>query len=134
MLRARSRLSIAVPAPRSRREPVVPMINVVFLLLVFFLLTVQFSDPEAGGTQALVSPDRPEQRAVARLFLSPGGAVTFGAVTGPEAIAAAVAAGPVELQVDGSTAAQRLAQVLQALAVAGAGRVDVTTPAEVKSP
>ncbi|SDO20869.1 biopolymer transport protein ExbD [Lutimaribacter pacificus] len=34
------------PAKRPARETVVPMINVVFLLLIFFLMTAQITPPE----------------------------------------------------------------------------------------
>ncbi len=115
------------PGPlKPRPEPIVPMINIVFLMLMFFLLAAHFSDPSSGGTRALTTDVAP-QPAQRLLILARSGALTFGALSGPEAISAAIAAGPVRLQSEGGTQAQHLARALNALALAGAARVDVVT-------
>ena len=43
-------MQIDMPKRRPRGESIIPMINVVFLLLIFFLLTAQIApaDPAAG--------------------------------------------------------------------------------------
>ncbi len=117
------------PGPaKPGREPVVPMINVVFLLLIFFLLAAQFADP--GGTgRSKLAVDRPaEMQRV--LVLAPSGMVTFGTLRGEEAIRAAASAGMVRLQTDRQTQAALLARLLSRLAEAGAGRVDLVTTGE----
>lgn len=112
--------------PKGRAEPVVPMINVVFLLLIFFLMTAQFADPGSAGRSKLSVEDAPGPvRSV--LILAPSGLVSFGTLRGPEAIQAAAASGPVRLQTDRATDAPRLARLLSELAQAGAGRVDLLT-------
>lgn len=116
--------------PKARAEPIVPMINVVFLLLIFFLMTAQFADPGGGARSALSVDDTPgPMRAV--LILAPSGLVSYGTLRGPPAIEAAAKAGPVRLQTDARTKATRLAAVLTALAQAGAGRVDLVTTGSV---
>ncbi len=39
-------MNLTPPAHRRPRESIVPMINVVFLLLIFFLMTAQIAPPE----------------------------------------------------------------------------------------
>ncbi|MGP6086574.1 ExbD/TolR family protein [Antarctobacter jejuensis] len=120
------------PGPlKPRAEPIVPMINVVFLMLMFFMLAAHFSDPAAGTTRALATGDAP-QTPPRVLILARSGTLTFGALTGPEAISAAIAAGPVRLQAEGGTEAQHLARALNALALAGGARVDVVMAGAAK--
>lgn len=128
---ARSRLRIPTRdwpgTVRPRAEPIVPMINVVFLLLVFFLLAARFADTAEGpGSTVTRSDTAPLPRV---LVLAASGALSYGTLTGEAALAAAVADGPVRLQVAGSVEAVRLAQALGQLATAGASRVDVITTA-----
>lgn len=128
---ARNRLRIPLrpwPGPaRPRAEPVVPMINVVFLMLVFFLLAADFGDrgdrPGSTLTRSDTSPGPPPRV----LVLAASGALSYGTLTGQAALDAAVAAGPVRLQVAVSVEASRLAQALGRLAAAGAAKVDVVT-------
>ncbi|MBL4543543.1 MAG: biopolymer transporter ExbD, partial [Rhodobacteraceae bacterium] len=42
-------MRLAAPRPTRPREPVVPMINVVFLLLIFFLMAAVIAPPEPFG-------------------------------------------------------------------------------------
>ncbi|MBV7397067.1 biopolymer transporter ExbD [Mameliella sediminis] len=112
--------------PKPRAEPVVPMINIVFLLLIFFLLTAHFADPGSAGRSQL-AVDEPPDTARPLLILAPSGLVTFGTLRGPEAISAAATAGPVRLLTDQATEARHLARALTLLAQAGAGRVDLVT-------
>jgi biopolymer transport protein ExbD len=104
------------------------MINVVFLLLIFFLLTAQFSDSATGTSGARDAPDLDPEAAPHNLILSPEGVLSYRDLQGAEAMAAAVAEGPVRLAVDGGTQAHRLASALRALGKAGARRVDLVTP------
>lgn len=115
---------------RPSREPVVPMINVVFLLLIFFLLAAHFADPGSAGRSQL-AVDRPaEMQRV--LILAPSGMVTFGTLRGEEAIRSAASGGLVRLQTGQETQAALLARLLSRLAEAGAGRVDLVTIGEAK--
>jgi biopolymer transport protein ExbD len=107
---------------RVLREAIVPMVNLVFLLLIFFLLTATASPappfdlrlPEggavldAGGTTAL--------------FVGPDGALAYGGSRG-NAIFATIRArqmrGPLEIRADGEVPAAEIATLLARLAQAG---------------
>ncbi|MCC1480226.1 ExbD/TolR family protein [Roseibaca sp. Y0-43] len=104
--------------PRTPRESVVPMINVVFLLLIFFLMSAQIAPPDPADVTppSVVFSDGPvpaEGRVLwlaadGRLLEEGGGAPDM-AVLGPQ----------VSLRADGAAPAADLARVLRALAVAG---------------
>lgn len=134
---ARNRLSIPHrpwPGPtRPRAEPVVPMINVVFLMLIFFLLAADFGDPGARPGSTLTRSETAAAPTPRVLVLAVSGALSYGAFKEEAAVSAAVANGPVRLQVAVTVEAGLLAQALGRLARAGAARVDVVTsggPAE----
>lgn len=119
------------PAPRrARGESIVPMINVVFLLLVFFLMTSQLvpsepfpiAPPEAEAETADPGEVAPE------LFLSAGGEIGFAGARGAAAIAALAAATgpdgpPPRLRADAGAEAAEVARLLKRLAAAGVSDV-----------
>ena len=116
------------PDRRRRGESIVPMINVVFLLLVFFMMTAQLAPPDpfeidrpvAEGGAASGGPG-------AVLHVDSSGMLDFGGLRGAEAIAAIAArtrdAGPLTLRADARVPAARLAAILSQLAGAGVPRV-----------
>lgn len=109
------------------REPIVPMINVVFLLLVFLMLTARIGPPDpfdialpaAGGTETELR-DQP-------LYLSATGALAFGGLRDGEAIKAAAETGKVQIHADARAGAVVLARLLAELTAAGATQVDLIT-------
>lgn len=116
------------PARRSRPENIVPMINVVFLLLVFFLMTAELRPapplevrlPEAAGV--------PVSAAGAVLVAAADGTLAFGDLRGVAALAAAAAApGPLALRADRDLPGADLARLLSALAARGQGAVSLVT-------
>ncbi len=116
--------------PRRPAEAAVPMINVVFLLLIFFLISAQLTPPDPVP----ITPPRSEAAPVAlgpsQLFLSADG-VLYGA-SGPlseTALGLADLAGPVSLKADGQVAGARLAQVLALLADAGQSDIRILVAA-----
>ncbi|MEC3859975.1 biopolymer transporter ExbD [Mesobacterium sp. TK19101] len=116
--------------PRPRRdlgEQIVPMINVVFLLLIFFLMTAQIAPPDPFDIR-LPEAEAEGEADPDALFLSADGQTAFGALRGSDAIAAA-AASPVTLRADARADAAALAQVLAQLAQAGATEVALVTEA-----
>lgn len=128
-------IDFAPPRRRTRGESIVPMINVVFLLLVFFLMTSQLAPPEpidvtppeAGGETVEPGP--------ATLFMGPDGTVAFRDLTGPDALAAFAAAGagaaqaPV-LRADRAAEARKVARVLNELARQGLAGVSLVVAPE----
>lgn len=118
------------PAPRSRRstrEPVVPMINVVFLLLIFFLMSAQLTTP-APFEIALPEAAADEAEGRHDLYLSSGGEIAWRDLRGAAALEAAAALPePVLLHADAGLDAARLARLLARLAALGARDVTLMT-------
>jgi len=121
-------MRFAPPPSRRRAESIVPMINVVFLLLIFFVMTAELRPappldlqlPEAGAERAAVPPGA--------LFAAADGTLAFGAARGAAALAAAVAAdGSVVLRADRDLPGAELARLLARLAALGAAEVRLVT-------
>jgi biopolymer transport protein ExbD len=120
--------------PLRQSEPVVPMINVVFLLLIFFLMTAEIAPPEPFDLTLPQSTGGDSPASGAALFLSARGEIAFGKLRGPEAIAAAANAAttdpdspPRPLRVDANAPATALAALLADLARAGVTDVVLLT-------
>ena len=125
----KSGLGLQPRAQRSSREPVVPMINVVFLLLIFFLMTAQIVPPapfdltlpEAGGD---------EDQGAAELYISADGEVAFETLRGDAALALAATRAneaPLRVHADATLSAAALATILRQLAEQGATQVELVT-------
>ena len=121
------RRRLSAPQRRTAREAVVPMINVVFLLLIFFLMTAQITPAPPFD---LTLP-RAEAEAGARpappLYVAADGRIAFRDLTGPAAVRAAAAAGAVRIEADTALPAPDLARLLAALAAAGAEEITLAT-------
>ncbi len=132
-------MDFSAPQSRRRTEPILPMINVVFLLLIFFLMTAQLRPPEPVP---IALPDAQKgQAATGDLVLHVGadGRAYFQGVQGPAAMAgleqlaaerAMGARAPLQIRADAGLEAKKLARLMQDLAAMGYARVDlmVTTP------
>ena len=111
-------MQIDMPKRRPRGESIIPMINVVFLLLVFFLLTAQLSPPEPFDlTPPDSASDLPSQdRGV--LFVSAEGDLAYDEARGDAVwplIVARDSDEPLEIRADGTTEASRIAALLKHL-------------------
>lgn len=108
------------PRPRARRETILPMINVVFLLLIFFLMTAQIAPapplditPPEATTDTAEAPPR-------TLWISADGLMVHDEHTGEAALAALVAGvGPVLIHADARLPAAELARLMRWLTVRG---------------
>jgi biopolymer transport protein ExbD len=102
--------------PRSRAEPTIALINIVFLMLVFFLVAGQIARP-LDRTVELVTADLAAARVPEdALVLRADGALLWrGAPTTPEAFAAAHPEGPLRLLPDRNVPAADLVAVAAAL-------------------
>lgn len=115
--------------PRQRRigsESVVPMINVAFLLLVFFLMTATFVPPAPSH---VVPPDADGERADLQqevLLISSDGRLMLGEATG-EAVFAAVRGPVLRVRADARLEAARLAEVVARLSRVGVTTIEVVT-------
>ena len=115
--------AFAAPRPR-RRISLTPMIDVVFLLLVFFMLAARFGVEQAipldvgRGAGAWEGPPR-------LVDILPEGQRLNGVAVSPEALVAGLAplvsapGDPVILRAQDGAALQRLVDVMETLAAAG---------------
>lgn len=116
-------MNFAPTPPRKRmRESVVPMINVVFLLLIFFLMTAQIAPPDPVAVDPPLSQlaDQPAPAGERVAWLGADGVLHADGVTGALAIARlAESAGPLTLRADAGLSAARFAGILRELGAAG---------------
>ena len=124
------RRALLAPRPRrASREPVVPMINVVFLLLIFFLMTAQIVPP-APFDMTLPTAQGDEDGGQNALYINAVGEIAFGEARGATALSEAVTRtgdAALRIQADAALDASRLARVLSQLSALGAARIEIVT-------
>ena len=125
-------MNFATAPKRRPAETILPMINVVFLLLIFFLMTAQIAPrapfavtpPEAAGETA------PEGEGI--LFAGPDGALFFNGLQG-DALWAELSARagdtPLILRADGALTGPDFAALLARLGGLGVSSVDLVVGA-----
>ncbi|MDQ2093380.1 ExbD/TolR family protein [Rhodalgimonas zhirmunskyi] len=128
-------MNLGQPTRRPARESVVPMINVVFLLLIFFLMSAQIVPPEpidVTPPEASVEAPAEGQRI---LFIAPDGMLAMGDLRG-EAVFGGLAAmedliagEPLLIRADKTLEAGKLAALLPRLAEVGVRRVKLVSVA-----
>ncbi|AUR06004.1 putative biopolymer transport protein (plasmid) [Phaeobacter inhibens] len=123
-------MEFSAPKKRQAGEPILPMINVVFLLLIFFLLSSQIAPraPYAVTPPELESGESPAPEAV--LFMAADGQLHFSGAEGGDALAA-VAVQATELEVltlraDAGVPAREVAALIARLRDAGIQTVSLT--------
>lgn len=115
--------------PRTRRAPrdsIVPMINVAFLLLVFFLMVAVFAPPDPLDATPPESGAGTEPPAFETLVVSGTGELAFGSLRG-EDVFGALSAGPLQLRADASLEAADLARLVRRLAEIGVSPIELVT-------
>lgn len=117
-------------APRPVPEAgIVPMINVVFLLLVFFLMSARIAPPDpfplTPPEAVAAAADLPADT----LFVAADGTLAYEDARGEAAIAALSGRGdaPLAIRADARLPAGELAALLPRLADAGVGRIALVT-------
>jgi biopolymer transport protein ExbD len=123
------------PNPRRpSQESIVPMINVVFLLLIFFLMSSQIAPPAPIDVIAPTSADGADPDAETRLFVDSGGVLYFRDSSGDAAFgllaADPAASGKVLLTADKTVEAAKLAALLRRLAALGLSDVELAVSPE----
>lgn len=113
--------------PRAR-DSIIPMINIVFLMLIFFLMTATLTPKAPIDVEPpdSISDNPVEKRPV--LFVAADGQMAFGEVQGSAAFDAFVAAasgaeGQAQIRADRGLAGPRIAAILSRLGTAGIERV-----------
>ena len=109
--------------PRRRRprgESVVPMINIVFLLLIFFLLTATIAppDPFPVSPPELALPGAPPDRGVV-LHVAADGALALGAARDAAVWQALEPGAPLTVNADAALPGEEFAALLRRLSEAG---------------
>lgn len=103
------------------------MINVVFLLLIFFLMTAQIAPPMPFDV-ALPRATGDEDSGQGALYISTDGEIAFETARGDAALTqAAKSDGPLRLHADASLPAATLARVLAQLSTLGATQIELVT-------
>lgn len=111
---------------RPAKESIVPMINVVFLLLIFFLMTAEISPPEPFD---ITPPDSAAETPAERrdtVFVSATGEVALGDLTGDAVFAHLADQGgelTLSVRADRAVEADKIAALLPRLAGAGVTHV-----------
>lgn len=113
-------MEFAPSKPRQRTESIVPMINVVFLLLVFFLMTASIGPPEPFEVLAPEAAGAVEAQGTETLYLGADGDIAFGPARGDAAfVALAGWEGALLVRADARMDASAVAAVLARLSQAG---------------
>ncbi|UWQ60868.1 biopolymer transporter ExbD (plasmid) [Leisingera caerulea] len=122
-------MDLTDPPRRPRAESIVPMINVVFLLLIFFLMTSRLAQPEPFDVTPPEAALDTEAKADAVLHIDAEGQMHFDGAGGEAAIARLAAASTdsaaVQLRADAGLEAAVLARILRQLAAAGLSRAEL---------
>lgn len=127
-------MRFAPPRPaRAARENIVPMINVVFLLLIFFLMSAQIAPPEPFEISPPATGGQPPPgTARATLYIAADGRLAYGAARG-EAVFVALrdrdGNTPLPIRADAALPAGDLARLLPRLAAAGVTEAALITGA-----
>lgn len=114
------------PPRKPPKESVVPMINVVFLLLIFFLMTATIAPPEPFEVELPQSVADAPSEVNQALYVAASGEMTWGDHKG-EAIYAALArngmaeldAPPLVIRADRNVSGAEIARLLKRLATLG---------------
>ncbi len=108
------------------------MINVVFLLLIFFLMTAQIAPPDPFEVTPPYAVNDAEGKGANILYLGRDGDIAFETARGEAAIPAAVARAeeldePLFIRADRQASGIDLARLLAAISVAGGRDVRLVT-------
>lgn len=116
--------------PRRPAENIVPMINVVFLLLIFFLMTAQIAPPLPFEVTPPSSNSEAQAEGPAVLNISAEGALFFDGVTG-DAVWNRIASLPPEtalmIRADAGFSAADLTRILTRLTEGGLTSIALVT-------
>jgi biopolymer transport protein ExbD len=119
-------------ANRSRREPTIALINIVFLMLIFFMAAATLAPPLEGDLRLVRTEDLEGRAPPDALVVHADGRLVYRGLPQPDA-AAYVAALPEEARAtlrlvpDAALPAADLLRLGEALRRAGAGRVVIVT-------
>lgn len=126
-------MRLTLEPPPERGEPIAPMINIVFLLLIFFLMSATFAThAELEATPPLSDAQAPAESGRVALIVSAEGEIAYAAARGEAAIAAAARAAladdaPLRIRADAAAPARRVVETVARLRRLGVSAVRLTT-------
>ncbi|MGE4327958.1 MAG: ExbD/TolR family protein [Pseudodonghicola sp.] len=136
-------MTFADPPRKAPMESIVPMINVVFLLLIFFLMTAEIAPPEPIPVEPPQANSEDQAEAALTLYLGPEGSLAFRDAEGDEAALQALELArialcgdggcsgmtlpPLVLRADAKAPAKAIASLLPQLAEIGFADVQLVT-------
>lgn len=122
-------MDLSPPPRKSKSESIVPMINVVFLLLIFFLMTSQIAPPDPFEVIAPTARDGADAEAKTVLYVSDAGRLHFDGAENGAALSRLQRLASEEttilLRAASALEATRLAEILAELAGVGVTRVEL---------
>lgn len=122
-------MDLSPPLRKPRTESIVPMINVVFLLLIFFLMTSQIAPPDPFEVTVPTARDGSDAQAKAVLYIDGTGRMHVDsaedAAVLPRLQALNAAETELLLRADATLEAARLAEILMKLAQLNLTRVEL---------
>lgn len=127
-------MDFSSPQRRQMGESIVPMINVVFLLLIFFLMTAQITPPDPFDVSPPVAATQAEPLSEAVAYVDKTARLHFQGADGEVAFAAIQTASDAQtvlrLRADAALPAKDMAILLRRFASAGLSNVEliVTAP------
>ncbi|MEZ5713831.1 MAG: biopolymer transporter ExbD [Paracoccaceae bacterium] len=123
-------MDLGQPRKRPARESVVPMINVVFLLLIFFLITAQITPPEPFEVNPPESSAKAPADGNSILYISAGGELAIGDLRGEAVLDGLPVLGETEalmIRADKAVEAGQIAVLLPKLAARGVRRIKLVS-------
>lgn len=117
------------PKPANRGEPTIALINIVFLMLIFFLIAGTLVPPQPEQLELIATSEAENAPPPDTLFINSEGELmqASGPVTVEEFMAAQDEGSTIRIAADRNLAAAKLIEVAAKLREAGADRVVVVT-------
>ncbi|MCY6379684.1 ExbD/TolR family protein [Hoeflea prorocentri] len=142
-------MQLPAPRPKPQRENTIALINIVFLMLIFFLIAGTLAPPMDGDVELIRAADARAVEPPRALFVTEAGVLKYeGNVVTPEGFVERKKAesfqgdqlisessesgrglkGPViKIAADGKLPATKLVEIIDRLKTAGAGKIAVIT-------
>ncbi|MEM1005931.1 MAG: biopolymer transporter ExbD [Pseudomonadota bacterium] len=127
-------MDFSEPPRRARAESIVPMINVVFLLLIFFLMTSNLATPEPFEVTPPNAAFQAEPEVERILYVDKTGRTAFEGHEGDAAFTVlsdiSTTDSVIQIRADAELEAKAMAGLLRRLATAGLTRVELVVAAQ----